>query len=387
MTKLEELIKELCPNGVEYVELQKVCNFNRGTSITSKEVKGGDVPVVSGGQQPAFYHNVANREANSITIAGSGAYAGYVSFWEEPIFCADSFTVDVKNKNKLDKRYLYYFLLNKQNYIYSRKQGVGIPHVHGKDIARLQIPLPPLAVQREIVRILDKFTLYSQELAAELAARKKQYEFYRDELLRFQESYVEWKTIDEIAYFRRGSFPQPYTNLLWYGGEGAMPFVQVADVAEDGMRLVEHTKQTISKIAQPKSVFVKEGTVIVSLQGSIGRVALTQYDTYVDRTLAIFYGYKIEIDKKYFAYQLVRKFDIEKESARGSTIKTITKEEFSKFQIPVPPLAEQKRIVAILDRFDTLCNDLSEGLPAEIERRQKQYEYFREKLLQFDKSL
>ena len=387
MAKLEELIKELCPNGVEYVELQKVCNFNRGTSITSKEVKGGDVPVVSGGQQPAFYHNVANREANSITIAGSGAYAGYVSFWEEPIFCADSFTVDVKNKNKLDKRYLYYFLLNKQNYIYSRKQGAGIPHVHGKDIARLQIPLPPLAVQRELVRILDKFTLYSQELAAELAARKKQYEFYRDELLRFQESYVEWKTIDEIAYFRRGSFPQPYTNLLWYGGEGAMPFVQVADVVEDGMRLVEHTKQTISKIAQPKSVFVKEGTVIVSLQGSIGRVALTQYDTYVDRTLAIFYGYKIEIDKKYFAYQLVRKFDIEKESARGSTIKTITKEEFSKFQIPVPPLAEQKRIVAILDRFDTLCNDLSEGLPAEIERRQKQYEYFREKLLQFDKSL
>ena len=148
MSKLEELIKELCPNGVEYVELQKVCNFNRGTSITSKEVKGGDVPVVSGGQQPAFYHNVANREANSITIAGSGAYAGYVSFWENPIFCADSFTVDVKNKNKLDKRYLYHFLLNKQNYIYSRKQGAGIPHVHGKDIARLQIPLPPLAVQR-----------------------------------------------------------------------------------------------------------------------------------------------------------------------------------------------------------------------------------------------
>ena len=93
MSKLEELIKELCPNGMEYVELQKVCDFNRGTSITSKEVKGGDVPVVSGGQQPAFYHNVANREANSITIAGSGAYAGYVSFWEEPIFCADSFTL------------------------------------------------------------------------------------------------------------------------------------------------------------------------------------------------------------------------------------------------------------------------------------------------------
>ena len=169
MSKLEELIKELCPNGVEYVLLKDVCDFNRGTPLTSKEAMYGNVPVISGGQKPAFYHNVANRNADSIVIAGSGAYAGYISYWTEPIFCADSFTVDVKDDNILNKRYLYHFLLNNQDYIYSRKQGAGIPHVHGKDIARLQIPLPPLAVQREIVRILDKFTLYSQELAAELA--------------------------------------------------------------------------------------------------------------------------------------------------------------------------------------------------------------------------
>lgn len=386
MTKLEELIKELCPNGVEYVALGKVTHLLRGKRLTKMQLLGdGKYPVYHGSLVPLGYYNEYNREGDTVIVVNTGGIGG-VGYSETPFWCSDG-CFCVANSPKIVNKYLYYVLVGYTDYLIARTRVGGVPTIDQETVLSIQIPLPPLAVQREIVRILDKFTLYSQELAAELAARKKQYEFYRDELLRFQESYVEWKTIDEIAYFRRGSFPQPYTNLLWYGGEGAMPFVQVADVAEDGMRLVEHTKQTISKIAQPKSVFVKEGTVIVSLQGSIGRVALTQYDTYVDRTLAIFYGYKIEIDKKYFAYQLVRKFDIEKESARGSTIKTITKEEFSKFQIPVPPLAEQKRIVAILDRFDTLCNDLSEGLPAEIERRQKQYEYFREKLLQFDKSL
>ena len=187
----------------------------------------------------------------------------------------------------------------------------------------------------------------------------------------------------EITEYRRGSFPQPYGESKWYDGKNSMPFVQVADVSEAGMRLVNKTKQQISELAQPKSVFVSKGTVIVSLQGSIGRVAITQYDSYVDRTLAIFGKYKIDINKKYFAYQLERKFGIEKEYARGSTLKTITKEEFSKFEIPVPPLEEQERIVGILNRFDTLVNDISSGLPAEIAARRKQYEYYRDKLLSF----
>ena len=110
---------------------------------------------------------------------------------------------------------------------------------------------------------------------------------------------VEWKTLGEVAKFRRGSFPQPYGKSEWYDGAGAMPFIQVVDVGED-MRLVQNTKNKISKLAQPKSVFVQEGTVIVTLQGSIGRVAITQYDCYVDRTLAIFESYQFEINKKVY---------------------------------------------------------------------------------------
>jgi type I restriction enzyme S subunit len=200
-------------------------------------------------------------------------------------------------------------------------------------------------------------------------------------MLSFEDD-VKWMTLGEIAGYRRGSFPQPYGESRWYGGDGAMPFVQVADVGED-MKLVENTKQTISKLAQSKSVFVPTGTVIVTLQGSIGRVAITQYDSYLDRTLAIFESFKIQINKKYFAYQLERKFSIEKETARGSTIKTITKEELTKFLIPVPSLEKQEQIVATLDQFDALVNDISIGLPAELTARRQQYEYYRNKLLTF----
>lgn len=191
--------------------------------------------------------------------------------------------------------------------------------------------------------------------------------------------------LGEIAKYRRGSFPQPYTDSRWYGGEDSMPFVQVADVAEYGFRLNEATHQTISKIAQPKSVFVPKGTIIVSLQGSIGRVAITQYDSYVDRTLAIFTSLSQSCLPKYFVYQLQRIFAIKKKTARGTTIKTITKAEFTKFEIPLPSLKEQQRIVDILDKFDALVNDISQGLPAEIEARRKQYEYYRDKLLTFKK--
>lgn len=164
-----------------------------------------------------------------------------------------------------------------------------------------------------------------------------------------------------------------------------MPFVQVADVADSGFTLHTKTKQQISKIAQSKSVFVEAGTIVVTLQGTIGRVAITQYDCYVDRTLAIFTNFKVKINKKYFAYQLKAKFDSEKEFARGSTLKTITKEEFSKFQLPIPSINEQNRIVSLLDKFDTLAHSIKQGLPREIELRQKQYEYYRDLLFNFPK--
>ena len=156
-----------------------------------------------------------------------------------------------------------------------------------------------------------------------------------------------------IAKYRRGSFPQPYGKKEWYDGPGAMPFVQVIDVSNN-LRLVEDTKQKISKIAQNKSVFVPKSTVIVTLQGSIGRVAVTQYDSYVDRTLLIFENYNVKINPLFWAYTIQNKFDEESKRAPGGTIKTITKEALSNFDILLPSISEQESVGEFFQTIDSL---------------------------------
>ncbi|EDZ96053.1 restriction modification system DNA specificity domain [Limnospira maxima CS-328] len=393
--------------AVEWKPLGKVCRFINGKAYKQAELlEQGKYPVLRVGNfftNSNWYYSNLELEEDKYCDRGDLLYAWSASFgpriWDgdKVIYHYHIWKV-VPDAKSIDKKYLYY-LLDWDTKALKEEHGTGstMMHVSKGSIEKRLVPIPcpdnpdrSLAIQAEIVRILDTFTALTAELTAELSAelsdRQKQYNYYRDRLLTFEKGEAEWKTLGEIVTFRRGSFPQPYGNSGWYDGEGSMPFVQVADVSDFGFTLIKETKQRISKLAQPKSVFVKAGTVIVTLQGTIGRVAITQYDCYVDRTLAIFTGYKENINKKYFAYQLKNKFDIEKEYARGSTLKTITKEEFSNFEIPIPPLAEQARIVAILDKFDTLTTSIREGLPREIELRQQQYEYYRDLLLTFPKT-
>nr|WP_249222399.1 restriction endonuclease subunit S [Planococcus sp. MSAK28401] len=161
----------------------------------------------------------------------------------------------------------------------------------------------------------------------------------------------EVKTLKDIANYRRGSFPQPYGNKEWYDEEYGMPFVQVVDV-DKNLKLVNNTKQKISELAQPKSVYVEAGKVVVTLQGSIGRVAITQYSSYVDRTLLIFENYKIPVDIYYFAYSIQLLFNREKMKAPGGTIKTITKEALSSFLIFLPDMEEQFQIGNFFKQID-----------------------------------
>ncbi|HEM5281700.1 TPA: restriction endonuclease subunit S [Streptococcus suis] len=161
----------------------------------------------------------------------------------------------------------------------------------------------------------------------------------------------ELRKLGEVARFRRGSFPQPYGNSEWYDGDGAMPFVQVADVTDE-MNLVEDTKQKISKKAQPLSVYAEKGSVLVTLQGSIGRVAITQYGAFIDRTVLIFENFYLPIDNLFWAYVIKQKFIEEAKSAPGGTIKTITKEVLSDFNIKLPTHAEQEAIGTFFSTLD-----------------------------------
>lgn len=396
MTHIEQMIQDMCPHGVEWKTLGEVLDYEQPTPYIVRNTdydESYSTPVLTAGQ--SFILGYTNEKEGV-----------YKASKEQPTIIFDDFTTsfhwvdfDFKVKSSAMKmlrpkkdaninfRFVYYAMQC------IKFQATEHTRYWISKYSQIEIPLPPLEIQEKIVECLDKFSALAAELQAELQLRRKQYEYYRTQLLtphsdgnsanKTDDAQWERKTLGEIAKYRRGSFPQPYGRSEWYDGEGAMPFVQVADVEEIGMCLKQETKQRISKLAMAKSVFVPKGTVIVTLQGSIGKVAVTQYDSYVDRTLGIFESYQTDINKKYFAYQLERVFSIKREKARGGTIKTITKEEFTDFSIPIPPLAEQERIVSILDKFEALTTSLSDGIPAEQAAQQKRYEYYRDLLLTF----
>ena len=233
--------------------------------------------------------------------------------------------------------------------------GNTIKHILASDMKEFKVSLPNKIEQTAIgnfFRTLDNTILLYKRKLDGLKQLKKAYlqQMFPQEgetvpKVRFTGFKGDWemRKLGEISTFRRGSFPQPYGNAEWYDEDNGMPFVQVVDVGND-LRLVDDTKQKISELAQHKSVYVPTGKVIVTLQGSIGRVAITQYPAFVDRTLLIFDDYKLSTDIYYWAYVVQQKFDIEKKTAPGGTIKTITKEVLSKFEIALPVIAEQTAI-------------------------------------------
>lgn len=203
MSRLEGLIAELCPNGVECIPLRECCILSRGNYITKKSAKLGEIPVILGGQEPAYYIDKANHYGKAIVISRSGVSAGFVSYWEEPIFVTDGFIIEAKQE--LNIRFLYYYLKNMQSFLNSMKKGGGVPHITGENLLEIRIPVPPLPVQREIVQILDNFTELTTELttklASELTARKKQYEYYRSVMLHSSKTARE-KTLGECRETR-----------------------------------------------------------------------------------------------------------------------------------------------------------------------------------------
>ena len=227
-------------------------------------------------------------------------------------------------------------------------------------------------MMKEQIKIGDYFTTIDHLIT--LHQRQLKYMW-----LTWETKSWEQRKLSDCAGFRRGSFPQPYGNKDWYDGEGAIPFVQVADVSDD-MKLVNDTKQKISKLAQPMSVCAEEGSVLVTLQGSIGRVAITQYKAFVDRTVLIFDKYNADIDKTFWAYIIKEKFIEEARKAPGGTIKTITKEVLSDFDMMLPSYDEQKMLGKLLHSLDHLIT---------LHQRKKNIhlkDYFRRKIMTgFDK--
>lgn len=358
--------------SVEWKRLGDVADIKRGTSITKANVVDGDVPVIAGGRTPAYYHNVSNRDGQTIVIAGSGAYAGFVSWWEQPIFVSDAFTV--KASQILLARYCYHFLLNMQQQLHELKSGGGVPHVYPRDVAPIEIPIPcpdnpekSLKIQAEIVRILDTFTELTNELTNELTARKKQYNHYRDKLLSFEDKDVEWKTLGSLVDINTGSKPP---EIL----ESATSFDYInAGTSRSGYSAASNCSgDTVTTPSRG--------------QGGIGYVGYQNKPFWLGPLC-----YKLRstdltvLINKYLFYFLQSRSEMLLGLKKEGGVPAVNKSDLVQLEIPVPSVEEQKRIVAILDKFDALTNSITEGLPREIELRQKQYAYYRELLLSFPK--
>ncbi|WP_120861952.1 restriction endonuclease subunit S [Helicobacter pylori] len=406
MHKIERLLQTLAPKGVEFRKLGEVCDFQKGKSITKKAVTFGKVPVISGGRQPAYYHNEANRSGETIAISSSGVYAGYVSYWDIPVFLADSFSVSPKQKTLMPK-YLFHYLTTQQDAIHATKSTGGIPHVYSKDLQNFLIPIPPLEIQQEIVKILDAFT----ELNTELNARKKQYQYYQNMLLDFKDinqnhkdakisakTYpkrlktllqtlapkgVEFKTLEEVFEIKNGYTPSKNNPEFWE--KGTIPWFRMEDIRENGRILKDSIQHITPKALKGKKLFPKN-SIIISTTATIGEHALLIVDSLANQRFT-FLSKKancdIALDMKFFFYQCFLLGEWCKNNINVSGFASVDMTAFKKYKFPIPPLEIQQEIVTILDQFSALTTDLQAGIPAEIKARKKQYEYYREKLLAF----
>lgn len=377
MSRLAELIEQLCPDGVEYRALGDVAELKRGEAVTRKEVVEGQVPVIAGGREPAYNIDRSNRQGETIVIAGSGAYAGFVSFWDEPIFVSDAFSI-VVDRSVLQPRFVYHWLSGRQEAIHALKSGGGVPHVYPKDVAKLRCPVPPQEVQREIVRILDQFTTLEAELEAELEARRTQYAHYRTHLLSYESlaaqgpvNVIELQDVGVVRMCKR--IHKAETSI-----QGDIPFFKISTFGGTPTSFI--SAELYGKYKE-KYPYPKKGDLLISAAGTIGQIVrFDGADAYFQDSNIVWLEHDESIVLNRYLYYVYLNT---RWTTDGGTIKRLYNNRILQQQICVPPIETQIAIADLLDRFDALVNDISSGLPAEIAARRAQYEHYRDRLLSF----
>ena len=377
MTHLNYLEKLLDGEIVEWIALGDVTLIKTGQAVSKQAISTnpGQYPVINSGKEPLGFIDKWNTDNDPIGITTRGAGVGSITWQEGKYFRGNlNYSVTIKDSANLEVRYLYHLLHQMQSAIQSLCTFDGIPALNAGSLKGLEIPIPcpndpkkSLEIQAEIVRILDAFTAMTAELTAELNMRKKQYNYYRDQLLSFDlsadqagEGDVEWVKLSTVANIKNG---KDWKKL----GSGKIPVYGSGGIM-----------QYVDTFAYNKP------TVLIPRKGSITNIF------YVDEpfwNVDTIYYTELDLDKiipKFF-YYFMTTIDI-MQLDTGSGRPSLTQAILNEIKIPLPTLEEQARIISLLDKFDTLTTSLQEGLPREIELRQKQYEYYRDLLLSFPAS-
>ncbi len=418
MNRVEELIQQLCPNGVEWKKLGEIGTFYSGLSgKTKKDFEKGNAKYVT---YSNIFNNVAvnlkiddvvnvlPNEKQNIIAYGDIIFTGSS---ETPDECGMSSVVtEIINEPIYLNSFCFGFRLNNlslfepsfakflfrsnhlRNSIKKTANGVTRYNISKQLFSQIEIPIPPLPIQQEIVRILDTFTELTANLQTELDARKKQYAYYRDCLLNFEGvDGVEWKKLGEIGLFYGGLSGKTKKDFE----EGNAKYVTYSNIfnniavnlnMNDVVNILPGEKQNV--IAYGDVIFTGSSETPDECGMSSVVTEIINEPIYLNSFCFGFRLNNLSLYEPGFLKFLFRSNNIRneiKKTANGVTRYNISKKLFSQIEIPIPPLPEQRRIVAILDKFETLVNDLSVGLPAELEARRKQYEYYRDKLLTFDR--
>ena len=329
--------------GMVISKIKYKTNVNKDSMVLSKF---GDVLIPSSDTTPTGLARATSIDKSDVILGGD---------------------INVLRPKKDNGDFISYSINVKRTELIKRIKGTTVRHLSNSDIEDLEIIIAPnIEEQIKISNILTKIdnliTLHQSKYDKLVNIKNTLLEkmFPKDgknvpeiRVKGFTDTWEQRKLKDIVTY-RRGSFPQPYGKEEWYGGTKSMPFVQVADVSDE-LKLNSETKQTISIVAQPMSVFIPKESVIVTLQGTIGRVAITQYDAFLDRTILYFDTYlNHDIDKYFWAITIKNKFEEERKKAPGAVIKTITKEVLSEFDIQLTTKEEQMKIGQLFKQIDNL---------------------------------
>ena len=391
MESIEQMIKRLCPSGVKYEKLRDICEIRRGVRVVKKQLSDRDgYPVYQNSLTSLGMYQSSNRKSGTTFVICAGA-AGEIGYCNTEFWAADD--CSTVESDALIDRFIYFYLMTKQSKLKSQVRKASVPRLSRDAIENLSIPVPPLEIQNRIVEVLDKMTTLTAELEAELEARKQQYEYYRNKLLTFNEigggggiRQVTWMKINEIGTIYRGiayskkDFTETGTPCIHYGqiytryGTFAnKTFTYVSEELANGKRLA------------------KKGDLVMAVTSEnmedVGKcLAWLGEDDILVSNHACFIRHSL--NPKYLAYFLQTSyfFNYKKKISKGVKVIDLDLNMFGDMLIPVPSMEEQERIVSILDRFEALTTDLRIGLPAEIEARRQQYEYYRNKLLTFDQA-
>lgn len=401
MSKLERLIQQYCPDGVEYRSLGDVCIFADGFPLKADDIKGqGIYPVVKIGninngvvdEQDCYLTSLPSKVKTSqilsggeilVGMSGSTGKTGY-SVLQNAI--VNQRIAIIRNNDLVLNGYLKHSLVNNNFESYCFQKGTGPQHNVSKfDLLSYKIPVPPLPVQEEIVRILDTFTELQAELQAELQKRQQQYNFYRDNLLTnfTEEQNVKEYSLGELGTFTRGNglqkkdFTKEGVGCIHYG----QIYTRFGAFADKTLTYVN--KELASRLLQ-----VEKGNLVIActsenVEDICKSVAwLGEENICTGGHACVF---KHNQNPKYISYffQTEYFFKQKKKYTYGTKVKDIKPDSIAKIKISLPSLKEQERIVSILDNLYTLTNDLTSGLPAEMEKRRQQYEFYRDKLLTF----